>query len=76
VASQDRLKTEGYKEFDAQVSDATFYILEDTSLETGPACKLSGYISGVEISSNEPWVECDEDWNRELATLLVSHVQG
>ena len=76
AASQERLKKEGYKEFDAQVSDATFYILEDTSLETGPACKLSGYISGVEITSNEPWVECDDDWNRELATLLVSHVQG
>jgi hypothetical protein len=75
-ASQVRLKTEGYKEFDAQVSDATFYILEDTSLETGPACKLAGYINGVEITSIEPWTECDDNWNRELTNLLVEHVRG
>jgi hypothetical protein len=29
----------------------------------------------VEISATEPWVECDDDWNRELAVLLVGHVQ-
>jgi hypothetical protein len=74
-ATSATLKSEGFKEFDAQVDDATFLILEDPSVETGPACKMAGYISGIEITSDEPWVECDEDWNRELAVLLVGHVQ-
>jgi hypothetical protein len=74
-ATATALKSEGFEQFDAQITGASFFRLEDTSAETGPLCKLTGSVSGVEISATEPWVECDDDWNRELAVLLVGHVQ-
>jgi hypothetical protein len=71
----ETLKTEGYEPFDAQVTGADVWRLEDPSIETGPLCRISGHVGEVSFSATEPWVKCDDDWNRELATLLVDHSQ-
>ena len=71
----ETLKSEGYKPFDAKVAGADVWRLEDPSIETGPLCRISGHIGQVSFSATEPWVKCDDDWNRELATLLVDHAK-
>ena len=75
VAVTEALKGEGYVPFDAQVAEADVWRMEDPSIETGPVCKLSGHIGEVSFSATEPWVQCDDDWNRELVTLLVDHAR-
>ena len=71
----ETLKSEGYEPFDAKVAGADVWRLEDPSIETGPLCRISGHIGQVSFSATEPWVKCDDDWNRELATLLVDHAK-
>ena len=71
----EKLKAEGYEPFDAQIAGADVWRKEDPSIETGPLCSISGHVGEVSFSATEPWVKCDDDWNRELATLLVDHAK-
>jgi hypothetical protein len=71
----EKLKSEGYEPFDAKIAGADVWRKEDPSIETGPLCSISGHVGEVSFSATEPWVKCDDDWNRELATLLVDHAK-
>jgi len=72
----EKLKSEGYEPFDAKIADAEVWRREDPSMETGPLCSISGHVGEVSFSATEPWVKCDDDWNRELAILLVDHAKN
>ena len=68
----NRLESEGYKKWDSGVADADVWRQDSGTIEGGTSCSISGYIPDISFSVTEPWVECDDKWNKELVGYLVA----
>jgi hypothetical protein len=75
AAANSTLKDEGYVAFDAGLEGVEVYRAQIGSEEEGISCSMKGHMGGVEFSIIEPWVECDDSWNKDLAGYVVKHAE-
>lgn len=69
------LKPEGYQPFDAGLEGVEVWRAQVGSEEEGVTCTMQGHMGGVAFTVMEPWVECDDKWNKELVGYVVNHAK-
>jgi len=69
-----KLTSEGYEKWDAGYPGAEVWRMEVAS-DFDASCSLSGHIGGISFSATEPWVKCDDKWNKELVSHILNHAK-
>ncbi|MEY4276107.1 MAG: hypothetical protein RIS26_570 [Actinomycetota bacterium] len=75
LAQTKKLASEGYKKWESGIADAEVWRQDAGTIEGGTSCSISGYVPGIGFSVTEPWVECDDKWNKKLVGYLVAKVK-
>ena len=69
------LKAQGYKLFEIGNSDAEVMRKAETGGDMGPGCLMSGFADHVMFTVAEPGIECDDEWNKQLALAVLEYAK-
>ena len=67
------LKPEGYQSFEAGIEGVEVWRAQVGSEEEGITCTMQGRMGGIAFTIMEPWVECEDKWNKDLVGYVVDH---
>lgn len=69
------LEATGYKAFDIGNADAEVLRKNEGDNENGIVCSISGFANHVMFTVTESGFECDDKWDKQLASAVLEHAK-